>query len=452
MQRVEGSELTVASSSAQMTVIDCAEREFGGMTEMGDVPLRTTVRFGIFEADFRSGELRKRGIKIKLHQQPLRVLQILLEHPGEVISKDELQKRIWQGETFVDFDHGLYSAIKKLREALCDDADEPRYVETLPKRGYRFIGQLIPDEPAVEPADADDGFAAATEILPRPSPGVGVIYRKYKVAGTALGTLGLFFALLILLNLRGVRDWMVGRHKLTVIRSLAVLPLENLSDDPAQKYFSYGMTEELTTDLAKISGLKVISHTSTMRYEDQSKLPSLQEISRELGVDGIVEGAVQRSGNQVRITIQLIYAPDDKHLWAETYDRDFKDVLVLQSNVAAAIVAKIRTQTTEAKPVPIPTTPATPNLEALEAYLQGNYSLRRMGAGEGVAGYRSAITFFKQAIASDPNFGLAYLGLAQTYDAGFEWRPNEIMPLEKAALAKALELDPGSADAHLMSA
>src|SRR5262249_6209766 len=151
-------------------------------------------------------------------------------------------------------------------------------------------------------------------------------------------------------------------------------------------------------------------------------------------------------------TVQLIYAPEDKHLWAESYDRDFRDILALQSNVAAAIVAQIHAKTAGDKPIPVISSPTSPNLQALEAYLQGNYSLKRMGSGEGVEGYRSAVAFFKQAIADDPTFARAYVGLAQTYDAQFDWRPNEIMPLEKAAIAKALELDPGSADAHLMNA
>jgi TolB-like protein/DNA-binding winged helix-turn-helix (wHTH) protein len=418
---------------------------------MGDAqPNGSAVRFGAFEVDLRAGELRKQGIRIKLQDQPFQVLQVLLERPGEVVTREELQQRIWPPDTFVDFDHGLHNAIKKLREALSDSAETPRYIETLPKRGYRFIGPVKPNDRLVVTAvEANKGVAsnptAATQ-LPQTSAGAQKHVVKFLAAASGLA---LIFGLLSVFNAGSARNRLLGRGNPPLIHSLAVLPFENLSDDPAQKYFSYGMTEELTTELAQISGVKVISHTSTIRYENNSK--PLPQIARELGVDGVVEGAVQRSGNQARITVQLIYAPEDKHVWAETYDRDFRNVLELQSNVAAAIVGHIRAQT--GSPAPIPRTkPASPNLQALEAYLQGNYSLERMGSGAGYDGYKAAISYFKQAISEDPNFAAAYEKLADTYDASFAWRPNEIMPLEKATLEKALELDPGSAGAHLANA
>lgn len=400
-------------------------------------PSREAIRFSVFELDARSGELRKQGVKIKLQDQPLQILQILLEHPGEVITREQLQKRIWPSDTFVDFDHGLYNAVKKLREALGDVAATPRFVETLPKRGYRFIGTVN--------GAAAPGPISAAQIPPQTSAGA----RKRLVAAlTGASSLVLIFGLLFAFNAGGLRNRWIGRNYPPVIHSLAVLPLKNLSDDPAQKYFSYGMTEELITNLAQISGLKVISHTSTIQYENSSK--PLPQIARELGVDGIVEGAVQRSGNQVRITAQLIYAPEDKHLWAQSYDRDFRDMLGLQSSVAAAIVSQIRAQTGSAAPI-LPPPPASPNLQALEAYLQGNYSSDRMGSGAGYKGYEGAIASFKQAISEDPTFAPAYVKLAMTYDSAFDWRPNEIMPLQKEAIRKALELDPGSADAHAMN-
>ncbi len=226
--------------------------------------MQTTIRFGVFEVDLRAGELRKQGIKVKLQEQPLQVLQILLENPGEVVTREELQQKIWPSDTFVDFDHGLYNAIKRLREALGDSAETPHYVETLARRGYRFIGRLD---------------HAPTSI---PSS----------------------------------------------IRSLAVLPLENLSRDPEQEYFAEGMTEALITTLAKIGELRVVSRTSIMLYKGVRK--PLREIAQELQVDAIIEGTVLRAADRVRITAQLIDAAKETHLWAESYERDLRDVLTLQ--------------------------------------------------------------------------------------------------------------------------
>ncbi len=228
------------------------------------------VCFGAYEADLRSGELRKQGVRIRLPEQPFQALAILLEHPGEVVTRESLQKRLWPHGTFVDFEQGLNAAVKRLREVLDDSAETPRLIETLPRRGYRFIGSL-----AAKP----------------------------------------------------------GR-----IESLAVLPLENLSGDAEQDYFAEGMTEALITSLAKIGALRVVSRTSVMQYKGVRK--SLRDIALELQVDGVVEGTVQRSGERLRISAQLIHALTDTHLWAESYDRDLRDVLALQSEVARAPVGR----------------------------------------------------------------------------------------------------------------
>jgi len=406
-------------------------------------PAPSLIRFGVFELDLCARELRKQGMKVKLQEQPFQLLRILLEHRREVVTRDQLQQEIWPADTFVDFDHGLYNAIKKLREALGDTAGTPRFIETLPRHGYRFIGPVN-----------ENGGAVVAPLLETP-PAVASANPRRQRSRSALVTPFVVIAIVILFLVvpslfpGRLKNWFVGRADAPQIHSLAVLPLKNLSDDQAQNYFSYGMTEELITDLAQISGLKVISHTSVLQYENSSK--PLPQIARELGVDGIVEGAVQRSGNRVRITAQLIYAPVEQHLWAASYDRDIEDVLALESNVAAAIVEPIRAKTASSGSAPRKV-PGSPSLKALEDYLQGNYSLEQMGAGAGYAGYEGAITHFKRAIAEDPNFAPAYEKLAETYDASFVWPPNEIMPLEKATLEKALELDPGSADAHLANA
>src|SRR3989454_1815545 len=240
-------------------------------------PSRGAVRFGVFEVDLRVGELRKRGVKIKLQDQPFQILQILLEHSGEVVTREELRERIWPADTFVDFDQGLNNAIKRLRESLSDSPDNPRFIETIPRRGYRFIGMTGSSTP--------------------------------------------------------------GR-----MRSLAVLPLENLSGDPEQEYFAEGLTEALITTLAKIGELRVVSRTSVMQYKGVHK--ALPEIARELEVEAIVEGTVLRAGHRVRITAQLIDATKESHLWAESYERDLRNVLTLQSDVAQAIAHEVRVKLT----------------------------------------------------------------------------------------------------------
>ena len=406
------------------------------------------IRFGPFELDSKSGELRKFGVKIKLQDQPFQILQTLLEQPGKIVTREELRRRIWP-DAFVDFDHGLYNAVKRLREVLGDVADTPRFIETLPKRGYRFIGTVVNDDGLLGAApvrDAQSSRGISSEGLR--SAATIKTKTQFKLVRLFI-SLVVLASVLIVLGTASVRTRLFGWGRPPKIHSLAVLPLKNLSGDPSQEYFSYGMTEQLITDLAQVSGLKVISHTSVIQYATSSK--SLPQIARELGVDGIVEGTVQRSGNRVRITAQLIYAPEEQHLWAASYDRDFKDALALQSSVAAAIIEPIRAKSASPSPAQ-PTHRSAPSPEALEAYLQGNYSLQRMSSGDGFEGYESAIMYFKQAIAEDPGFAAAYEKLAETYDAQYAWRPTEIVPLEKATLEKALELDPASADAHLMIA
>jgi TolB-like protein/DNA-binding winged helix-turn-helix (wHTH) protein len=405
-------------------------------------PTRSVIRFGVFDLDLCAGELRRQGAKIKLQAQPFQILRILLEHPHEVVTREQLQQEIWPADTFVDFDHGLYNSIKKLREALGDTAATPRFIETLPRRGYRFIGPVSKDEsPAIGPSTPEPSTLGSVPV-PR---------QRRRVASLILAVGVTASLLLVVPSLvpGKLRSSFAIRATAPQIHSLAVLPLKNLSNDQAQNYFSYGMTEELITDLAQISGLKVISHTSVLQYESSSK--PLPQIAHELGVDGIVEGTVQRSGNRVRITAQLIYAPEEQHLWAASYDRDLQDVLALESSVAAAIVEPIRARTWS--PAPVLHRPfASPSPQALDDYLQGNYSRKRMSSGDGYEGYEAAIKYFTKAISEDPNFAPAYVALADTYDAAYAWRPNDTIPLEKTALKRALELDPASADAHLMRA
>ena len=238
-----------------------------------------SIRFDAFEVDFRKGEVRKHNFKIRLQDQPFRILQILLEHPGELVTREEIQRRIWPADTFVDFEKGLNNAIRKLRDALGDSADEPRFIETHSGRGYSFIGVVTatngPDRIEKEVSSVEVG----APIQSRP------LYRRSAIG--ALLSLA-FVATLFGFDVGGVKEHWLPRASSPVIHSLAVLPLQNLSNDPNQEYFSDGMTDALITDLAQIGTLKVISRTSTIQYKQTKK--TLPEIARELNVDGIVEG------------------------------------------------------------------------------------------------------------------------------------------------------------------
>jgi TolB-like protein/DNA-binding winged helix-turn-helix (wHTH) protein/Tfp pilus assembly protein PilF len=391
----------------------------GGAAPMKDSNLRPRLlRFGVFEVDLRTGELCKQGLRVKLPGQPFQLLAMLLEHPGELVSREEIREKLWPGDTFLDFEHSVNNTVKKLREALGDDPVAPRFIETLPRHGYRFIA----------PVDV-----RAVPELPLPKRWmVGVI------GGVVLAIVVVLFAL----EVAGLRDRLL-RHTLPVpkIESLAVLPLENLSGDPQQEYFADGMTEELITNLGKISALRVISRTSVMRYKGTKK--PLAEIAKELNVDAVVEGTVLRSGDRVRVTANLLDARADRHLWSETYDRDLGDVLMLQDEVARAIANEIQTKVTPQEHARLATArPVDP--EAHELYLKGNDSLSRDDL------YR-ALECFEQTVTKDPNFARGYLGLAQTYaDLGNHVLLPSVEAYRKAKTyaQKALELDGSLSEAH----
>ncbi len=297
------------------------------------------LRFGVFELDLRAGELRKHGLRVRLQEQPFQVLAMLLEHPGEVVTREELQKKLWPADTFVDFDHGLNKAINKIREALGDSAEGPRFVETVPRRGYRFLAEVkVADAAPVRSPELATQPHPAAEARDRPD-----LAGKSAMLKHILPSLGWKISVFVLLLLMAsLATWKLhpGNRPSPVIRSLAVLPLESLSSDASQDYFADGMTEELISALGQISSLRVISRTSVMAYKHARK--PLPQIARELNVDAVVEGTVLRSGDQVRITAQLIEASADKHLWSQSYQGELRDTLALQSKVARAIADQIR--------------------------------------------------------------------------------------------------------------
>jgi TolB-like protein/Tfp pilus assembly protein PilF len=344
------------------------------------------IRFGFFEVDTRSGELRRQGSKVNLQEQPFRALVLLLERPGEVVTREELNKRLWPENTFVDFERGLNKAINKLRAALRDNAEKPCFIETLPQHGYRFIAPV-------------ENFAP-------------------------------------------VRDRVRPQHPPN-IDSLAVLPLENLSGDPAQEYFSDGLTEELICAVARIASLRVISRTSVMPYKGARK--SLPAIAKELRVDAIVEGSVARSDQKVRITAQLIYAPDDRHLWSGRYERELFDILQLQAEIAQDIASQIHKLVDPGQPPSAPARKVHP--QAYEACLKGIFFRDKMTPAD----LAKSTAYFTQAINLDPGYAQAYANLsqAQFYLGLFGMGPaSEMFPKAKASAVKALELDETVAAAH----
>ena len=400
------------------------------------------IRFGVFEVDTVTGELRKHGLRIKLQEQPFQVLCLLLARPGELVTREELRKMLWPADTFVDFEHGLNKTINKLREALSDDKETPRYIETLPRRGYRFIAPVMSARPPSEP----NGPPAV--LAPRPAPVVTANPRRaHWMTRDLVLLLGGLALLASALWYRLARRQAHPAVTISAepIRSLAVLPLQNLSGGHDQEYFADGMTDELITDLGQMSALRVISRTSVVLYKGTAK--TLQQIGRELGADAIVEGAVFRSGSRVRITAQLIDVRTDHHLWAHAYERDLRDVLVLQDEVARDIANEIRVELTPQERARL-ATPRPVNPDAHDAYTKGRSSLEGSNTDDGV---KTAIKYFQRAIELDPTYAAPYAGLAHAYSAqGFAYSvpPREAYPRAKAAAAKALALDENSAEAY----
>jgi len=410
------------------------------------------LRFGAFEADLQARELRKQGMHIKLQEQPFQVLVVLLEHPGEIVTREQLRERLWPSDTFVDVDNSVNAAINRLREALGDSAESPRYVTTLPRRGYRFVAPVT----AVSTSDCGSGFATASSEVPqteRPvpseaqgaaAPGVSPTQKK-GVSTRLIVLLGIVsvaaIATITVILHRGVKG-----TSPTAIRSIAVLPLKNLSGDSTQEYLADGMTEAVIGCLAGIHDLRVISRTSVMRFKD-TRL-SAPEIARSLRVDALVEGSVIREGSRIRVHAQLIRAATDEHFWSESYDRELRDVLSLESEVAQSIARKVEvTVTGEEHERLTAARPVSP--EVYESYLKGRFALNKRYNRPSL---EESIRYFDEAIKRDSDFAPAYVGLATAYRRlgsvlvgvpSSETRPKVI-----SAAQKALQLDPELAEAH----
>jgi TolB-like protein/DNA-binding winged helix-turn-helix (wHTH) protein/tetratricopeptide (TPR) repeat protein len=413
---------------------------------------RTLYRFGLFEVDDRTGELRKQGRPLKLRGRPFDILLLLLGRRGDVISREELRQQLWPADTFVDFDHGLNSAMNRLRDALGDSADNPRFIETLPKRGYRFIAPIdivaataaavatampVASVGTIERAPlADEPPAGAAEPPARPA--VSAPSRL-----VLLAAIGAFAAALVVaaFYLRIGGSSQRGSSKMT----LAVLPFENLSSDVDQDFFSDGFTEEMIAELGKLDPdhLGVIARTTTRLYKNAKK--NVSQIRQELGVDYVLEGSIRRASNRIRITAQLVQTTDMTHLWAESYDRDVSDVLAIQSEVAMKIAHSLtlalkRPRTDSGQPASFP---------AYELCLRGKF-FREQATEEGA---RKAIEYFQRAVSIDPTYAPAHAGLADCYRLlgapGWEVeQPADLLRRAKAGAERALALDPQSSEAH----
>jgi TolB-like protein/DNA-binding winged helix-turn-helix (wHTH) protein len=406
---------------------------------------RGPLRFGVFELDLEAGQLRKHGVRVRLQEQPLQVLAMLVGRKGELVTREELQRRLWPADTFVDFDHGLNKAINKIREALCDATESPRFVETVPRRGYRFLADVniveesklntgLANQPQPRPEADERGDSTSQPATPKPL----ALSPRWKISALVL--------FLLIASLAAWELYFRTRLPARVIRSLAVLPLESLSSDASQDYFADGMTDELISDLGQINALRVISRTSVMTYKHVRK--PLPQIARELQVDAVVEGTVLRSGNKVRVTAQLIEASSDKHLWSQSYEGELRDALALQNKVAKAIADQIQINLNPREQAALKNVKVV-NPQAYESYLKGRYFWNKRTAD----GLKAALTYFNQAIDQDPNYAPAYSGLADTYALLADWEygvmtPKEALPKAKAAAMKALELDDTLGEAH----
>lgn len=379
---------------------------------MSGIAPQPRVIFGAFEVNTASGELRKNGVRIKLHEKPFQLLVTLLQHPGEVVDRKQLQERLWPGQPFLEFENGLNNAIGRLRGALGDTAEKPRFIETIPRRGYRFLPEVS---------------EAASHTQAAPSFRRWLLILAVSAAVLTIGALAYFFA----------------RPSSAAVQSIAVLPFRNLGTGTADDYFAAGMTDAVTTDLAELGVSKVVSETSVSGFKGTKE--TIPQIARALGVDALVEGAVLREGDTVRITVQLIRADTDRHIWADSYERQLTNILELQNQIAHDVVSAIDLKLSPA-PGRIASPPRQVKASAYQAYLEGNYYEQ-----EANSEFFRAKGHFEQAIQLDPSFAPAYAGLSDYYAeiSRHSEPPKDSLPKAKEFADQALRVDPNLPEGHL---
>ena len=378
------------------------------------------VKFGLFEFDPGTGDLRKEGVTVKLQAQPAKVLGLLVRRAGELVTRQEIQDEVW-GENFVDFDQGLNFCIRQIRIALNDQADSPIYIETVPRQGYRFIA------PVASIAET----ASEEEATPAPvSTGSRLKWVILSLAALAIVALGLWFMP------RQENRTDTGR------RMLAVLPFDNFTGDAGQDPICDGLTEELIATLSRLNPnqLGVIARTSAMRYKTEKK--PVDRIGQELAVDYLIEGSVRGGAGRLRITVQLIRVADQSHLWARSFDRGGDDILGVQREVSESVAQSLALELLPKRLVEV----GTEHSPAREAYLKGKYLLAKQDSG--VAG--QAVEFFQQAVAADPGYAAAYVGLAEAR-IRLNLTPREKLAPARESLSRAQQLDETLAEAHCLS-
>jgi TolB-like protein/DNA-binding winged helix-turn-helix (wHTH) protein/Tfp pilus assembly protein PilF len=403
---------------------------------------RRQFRFGDFVVNPRARTLHRQGIRLKLHRQPFELLLLLLEHPGEVVTREQIAKVLWPG-TFVDCEHGMNTVVKKLRQILGDSADNPRYIETVPRVGYRFAAELQRQELPQRPPETVSHSTVESSSEPSYTLHKNRVIGKWLIAVASLILLSAISTVYFLhFRQRSSASPVTGRVM------LAVLPFENLTGDPDQEYFSDGLTEEMISQLGRVAptDLGIIAPASVMPYKQHPQ--ELDQIGRQLGVEYVLEGSVRRDSQNVRIAARLVQLKDQKLVWSRQYDRGLTDLLVLQGEIAQEIADEIQltlggshNRSAEAA------VSKAPPFAAYDLYLRGRYFLNKRSA----PGFQQAIAYFQQAIAKDPSYAQAYVGLADSYALTSSYNdgpPNELIPRARAAALKALQINDSLAEAH----
>jgi len=394
-------------------------------------PSRAIFRFGAFELDSRTGELRKNGMRLRCQEQPMHVLVALLERPGELLTREELRCRVWPEHTFVDFDHALNTAVKKIRAALNDEADSPRYLETVPRRGYRFIA---PVQTELTPGRAAEEHRA--ELAEDPEIRRPLINRRVVAlaAGLIVVVCGGYYW-----NSHRARASGNNRPSRTM---LAVLPFENLTNDPSQEFFSDGMTEETIAQLGRLNSqnIGVIARTSAMKYKHSGK--GAQEIGRELNSDYLLEGSVRREGSRVRVVAQLIRVADQSPRWSHQFEYEFGEPLYIETDAATEIANMVHTELEPAARSRVQKADST------DFYLRG---LAESNVHT-VEGLDRIFEAFEQGMKKDPDCAPPYAALARIYERGANLgllKPTEAYAKARVAAEKAIEIDPSNPEAHI---
>ena len=401
---------------------------------------RGRIRFGDgFELNCSSGQMFRAGRLLKLERIPTEILIRLVETPGEIVSREQIAAHVWGKDVFLDTDNSISGAIRKIRQVLRDDAEQPRFIQTVTGQGYRFIAPVEVVGTAIEvasPPSVSGETVVGGEAEPPP------LVRRNWVRWLLLATAAIALAALAILLFRSR-----SRHEIPAERRmLAVLPFDNLTGDASQEYFADGLTEEMITHLGSVdpSRLGVIARTSVMNYKGSHK--RLSDVGQELGVQYVLEGSVRRNGDKVRVTAQLIQLSDQTHLWAQEYDRELKDILVIQSDISSEIASEIERKFGALQSHPVPAAAMTPErADAYDLYLKGLYFFNKRSA------FREAIQNLQQAVAKDPQYAVAYALLADSYTlmGAYEQLPaSDFAEQARAAASRAVELDDRSAEAH----